>query len=231
MLSATQLLPKLALLPAPISPEAAWRGVFAGHYRIAAWYDRAGRRYVVARQQAPGDDAPLTTRQRRVLAMRARGTALKVIGFELGLSIGTVSRELTLAMDRLGLVSFSDLAAVSVASADAGEGALEPLPCPRGLVVSPLEADADGAEAPGMLLSFPLDSAPSLPAVLTHAEREVVEGILAGLLNREIAARRGVSPRTVANQVSRIFEKLRVGSRLTLALSVRGVCASAAAGA
>ena len=37
-----------------------------------------------------------------------------------------------------------------------------------------------------------------------------------------IAARRGVSPRTVANQIARLFAKLRVGSRLTLAIAVRG---------
>jgi DNA-binding NarL/FixJ family response regulator len=54
----------------------------------------------------------LTERQRRFLAERAKGTALKVIAFETGVSIGTVSRELAAAMARLGLTSSADLAAV-----------------------------------------------------------------------------------------------------------------------
>lgn len=61
---------------------------------------------------------------------------------------------------------------------------------------------------------------PSLGA----AEREVLELLLTGLSNAEIAARRRRSPHTVAHQVERIFRRFGVGSRLELfALLARAV--------
>lgn len=92
--------------------------------------------------------------------------------------------------------------------------ASDPLPSPPGLAVD----GAGGGDDACLVLSFPI--APPRRAQLTRAEREVVDGILAGLPNRAIAERRGVSPRTVANQIARLFTKLRVDSRLGLVLAI-----------
>jgi DNA-binding CsgD family transcriptional regulator len=51
---------------------------------------------------------------------------------------------------------------------------------------------------------------------ITAAERVVLGLAAAGLSNAQIAARRGVSPRTVANQIASAFRKLGVRSRLEL---------------
>jgi DNA-binding CsgD family transcriptional regulator len=48
---------------------------------------------------------------------------------------------------------------------------------------------------------------------LTAAEGVVLGLAAAGLSNAEIAGRRGVSPRTVANQIASVFSKLHVHSR------------------
>jgi DNA-binding NarL/FixJ family response regulator len=48
---------------------------------------------------------------------------------------------------------------------------------------------------------------------LTSAEVEVARGVLGGLTNSQIAERRGVSDRTVANQLASIYRKLGVNSR------------------
>jgi len=101
-----------SLPPPPASAPSAWKSVLSGRYRIMDWYDRDGRRYLVAKPNASRSLRPLTERQRRILALRARGAALKVIAFEFGVSMGTVSRDLTLAMNQLGLESSADLAAV-----------------------------------------------------------------------------------------------------------------------
>lgn len=53
--------------------------------------------------------------------------------------------------------------------------------------------------------------------VLTEAERWVAEMAIAGLTNREIAAARGASVHTVANQLQSIYRKLGVCSRSELA--------------
>ena len=71
----------------------------------------------------------------------------------------------------------------------------------------------DGTEL--LVLSRPVGS-PTLPSGLTAAESEVVRLLLEGQSNRTIAAARGTSVRTVANQVASIFRKLAVSSRSEL---------------
>jgi DNA-binding CsgD family transcriptional regulator len=74
------------------------------------------------------------------------------------------------------------------------------------------------------VLAFPDDEglAGGLSKDLSDAEKEVAKLLLAGRSNAEIAAARGRSVRTVANQVASIFRKLRVGSRLELAVALKG---------
>ncbi|HEV8548384.1 MAG TPA: LuxR C-terminal-related transcriptional regulator [Polyangiaceae bacterium] len=96
----------------PFTPHALWDQVTGGDLRIVDWYDRDGRRYLVARRVEPGAVPALTDRQKRALAMRSTGTALKVVAFELGVSLSTVARDVDSAMTRLGLKSQGDLAAV-----------------------------------------------------------------------------------------------------------------------
>lgn len=87
---------------------------------------------------------------------------------------------------------------------------------PAGLVV--FHIDVAGARL--ALLSFEVTDSVALPA-LSHAERAVMLAILHGRSNAEIAAARGTTPRTVANQVARLFAKLGVRSRAELAARVR----------
>jgi DNA-binding CsgD family transcriptional regulator len=64
---------------------------------------------------------------------------------------------------------------------------------------------------------FRLDlSAPALPNGLTHAEQGVVRAILAGRSNAEIAAARGTSVNTVANQLRSVYAKLGISGRVEL---------------
>jgi DNA-binding NarL/FixJ family response regulator len=52
---------------------------------------------------------------------------------------------------------------------------------------------------------------------LSTAEREIAALIVAGRSNADIARARGVSVRTVANQVASILRKMNAGSRFELA--------------
>lgn len=61
------------------------------------------------------------------------------------------------------------------------------------------------------------DLAPVL-APLTHREVEILHHVAAGLANKEIAHRLGISERTVKNHLSNIMEKLQVNSRTQAAI-------------
>ena len=75
-----------------------------------------------------------------------------------------------------------------------------------------LRADVfkDGGEE-FVLLEWPARPLP-VPGGLTRAETEVVRLLLEGLGNHEIAAARGTSVRTVANQVASAYRSLGVAS-------------------
>jgi DNA-binding NarL/FixJ family response regulator len=61
---------------------------------------------------------------------------------------------------------------------------------------------------------------PPIFAELTSTELEVVEGALAGDSTAAMARRRGVSNRTVENQLLRAYRKLGITSRTELAAIV-----------
>ncbi len=51
---------------------------------------------------------------------------------------------------------------------------------------------------------------------LTSAERAIAQLVAQGCKNDEIARLRGTSPRTVANQLAALYQKLGVGSRMEM---------------
>jgi DNA-binding NarL/FixJ family response regulator len=71
------------------------------------------------------------------------------------------------------------------------------------------------------VLAFPM-RAPRFPAAFSAAEREVALALVEGRSNAEIAAARGTSVRTVANQIVAIYRKLGVHSRPELIVALSG---------
>ncbi len=84
-------------------------------------------------------------------------------------------------------------------------------------VPAPAELRANSFDAELVLLSFPV-APPELPEILTEAEREVARLVYDGAKNGDIARARGVSVKTIGNQLESIYRKLRVGSRVELVL-------------
>lgn len=103
--------PPLQAIDTAHEPESVWDQVTRGALSIVDWYDENGRRYLVTRPNRARSGA-LTERQKRVLALRSGGSALKVVAFELGISLSTAARDLDRAMASLGLESEGDLVAV-----------------------------------------------------------------------------------------------------------------------
>jgi hypothetical protein len=88
----------LAMLTEDAGPNGAghWDDLVSGHFTVLDQFDQNGCRYVIA-TRANGQPS-LTARERRVLAARARGFALKLIAVEFRISIATVSRVLESGM-------------------------------------------------------------------------------------------------------------------------------------
>lgn len=89
-----------------------WEGVVSGRLRVVESYERQRRRYLVVRPSREGGAPGISARERRALSLRAQGCALKVIAFELAVSLATAARDVKRAMALLGLQSAAELAAV-----------------------------------------------------------------------------------------------------------------------
>ncbi len=63
---------------------------------------------------------------------------------------------------------------------------------------------------------------PKLPDNLTEREQEIVQRVLEGRSNREIAEELGITERTVKAHLGHVYEKLHVRNRLQLASLLRG---------
>lgn len=93
-----------------LGPEVAieaWQSLTAGRWSVLDHFDRDGRRYFIARPNAPetSPDSALSERERQVLGALALGHSNKLIAYELGLHPSTVSNHLASAGRKLGVGS------------------------------------------------------------------------------------------------------------------------------
>lgn len=180
----------------------AWPTLVSGQWTLVDQFDSDGRRYYVALRNEAGAEAlvKLTRREREVLAQAVQGASSKAIADALSSSESTINTHLASAMSKLRIRRRSELPWL-----DADVDAWQTVVGDSSLLVMRTRDDSTR-----LLDGFDL----------TEAEKAVVAGVLAGLSNDEIAHRRGVRPRTVANQMQAIFRKTRVFSRAELCASM-----------
>jgi DNA-binding NarL/FixJ family response regulator len=154
----------------------------------------------------PGRDGVSATRE---IVERGLGDVLVLTSFD--------EDELVLGAIGAGAVGFllktvdAPTLVQAVRSVAAGEGALDPRVTRRALA-----AVAQGVASPPPL------SDPMERADLTAREREVLDGILQGWSNAQLAARLRISVPTVKTHVSNVLTKLGARSRSHAAALVRG---------
>jgi DNA-binding CsgD family transcriptional regulator len=183
----------------PDETLAAWEALVAGSYTLLTTFDADGRRHIVAHANAPGvrDPRGLTKLEAAVAGWAMRGHSQKLIGYELGLTVGTVGGVLARTFRKLRVRSRAELVQK----------------------LTPPESLAKFSLPEGDLLLFS-----ALPArfashdwgKLTPAERLVAQAAADGLSNEAIAAAHGKRAHTVTNQLSSVFRKLGIGSRAEL---------------
>lgn len=91
----------------PEGATQAWTAMVSGRWSLVDQFERAGRRYIVARrnEHALPDPRALTNRERAIVHLATLGRANKLIGYELGLAESTVGSHLSRAMAKLGVRS------------------------------------------------------------------------------------------------------------------------------
>lgn len=182
----------------PEQALAFWQALVDGRWTLLDHFDGDGRRFVVARANEPTIREPraLTRRERQVASLAAQGHSNRVIGYMLGLSEGTVAVHLHRGMAKLGIDRRVGLASLH-------------------LTATRVDRLIDGqvGDTPLEVASAP---APRLPSALSPAERDVTQAVLRGLTDAQIAAARGVSARTIGNQLTNVYRKLGVASRSEL---------------
>lgn len=186
--------------------HACWQEILRGEWRIVKVFETDRVNFMARRECAA--DQTLSDRERDVARFTALGYSGKWISYELDLSASTISTYLTQALDKLGLESATELA----------------LLCPLFADDNTLSGDIElrtyhvGAHEFAVISLPPLDL--DLFDELSGAERDVVTLVVDGWTNRAIAEERGVSSRTVANQLASVYRKLDVNSRTELAVRI-----------
>lgn len=200
---------RLSVLDGPASRRSTtWMdAVFDGAWSIVARREGGSGVHFLAIRN-PVDAAPmrkLTEREVEVVRALMRDEPGKVLADELGITESALARRSALAFRKLGVRSRAEcmllFAALTRIAWDGGATAVD-----RG------DTAIDGI----FRIAW---SVQDLCAAygMTPSESALVPLLVAGVSDAEIAARRGVSPRTVANQSAAIYRKLGVTSRFELA--------------
>jgi DNA-binding CsgD family transcriptional regulator len=188
-------LPRVAPLARSLLMQLGWSTVTCS--TVTSVHDEARFEVTLERLPRQGQLLRLSSRELAVLALTARGSSSKEVGMVLSIAAPTARGALERGVAKLGLSGAGQVPAFWAA----------------------LASHCSRAELPdgGQRFSFrwQLQELP-LPELST-SERALALGVLMGCSNREIAQQRGVSPRTVANQLHSAFRKLRVSSRTELA--------------
>jgi DNA-binding NarL/FixJ family response regulator len=176
--------------------EPLWPALVSGQWSLIDSFSTAGTRYLVAHQSPHGGEAlrALSWREQTALELALAARSGKWIAFEMKLSESAVTRTLRSALRKIRVDDTPLLSGV------------------RSACFEPLE----GLAVKDKLAIARLNPAAFPPASLSDAERAIVDGLLGGKRIAAIARERGTSPRTVACQITRTYQKLHVSSRREL---------------
>jgi DNA-binding NarL/FixJ family response regulator len=176
-----------------------WPELLAGRWTLIDHIEAEGKRAVVAIRNTPLAQSlcRLTAQEATALEMARAGAANKEIALNMQLAPSSVTRLLKSVTLKLNatLADLIRLLATGVI-------------CHRDLVFGTMDLSMF---SPGVAAAVPV-----WRDLLSEAETNVIEAVLRGQSNHEIATERGSSVRTVINQLASAFEKLAIRSRREL---------------
>jgi DNA-binding NarL/FixJ family response regulator len=180
-----------------------WRELMGGLCRVVDGFFTHERCYLVLAQVGSG--TPIDPRRREILESVLCGAGQKNIAMELKLAPSTVALNARLALEALGISSKpSRVHPLLMLAARAGRDN-------DSSTVARLSFVPDAGDTLRVIALSRPDR--TLSSFVPPAELAVVRALVEGHCYREIARQRGTSTRTIANQITAVFRRMRVSGR------------------
>ena len=182
-----------------------WRELVRGTSSIVDSFFSDERCYLVVSVKTDTAATPIEGRRLEILEAVLGGLRQKNIAIDSGLAPSTVALNSRLALESLGLASKPSRAhpLLMLAAKAARAPTLTLVRCSTFLTPDDRELRVIGIPRPDQ----------SLSALLPRAELQVIRSLIEGLSYQDIAKLRGTSTRTIANQITSVFRRLRVSGR------------------
>ena len=188
-----------------------WRELSLGLCKVAAAFFTDSRCFLVTTPTV-GPAQPLLGRRREILEAVLCGVGQKNIAVELALAPSTIALNARVALDGLGMHCRPSRAHPLLMLA--AKAAQHP-----DVRVTAALSFTEHQGRPLRVISTPRPDL-RLASALPPAELSVVKSLIEGACYDEIAQRRGTSTRTIANQITTVFRRMKVSGRSELLLQL-----------
>jgi DNA-binding NarL/FixJ family response regulator len=182
-----------------------WRELARGSSRVLDGFFSEERCYLVVARTADGTVKPIENRRLEILEAVLSGLRQKNIAIDMQLAPSTVALNSRLALASLGVSCKPSRAhpLLMLAAKAVSEPTLTVARCSTLVTRDDRELRVISAPRPDQRLS----------TILPCAELAVIRWLVEGHSYVEIAQRRGTSTRTIANQITAVFRRLRISGR------------------
>jgi DNA-binding NarL/FixJ family response regulator len=186
-----------------------WQDLARGRYRVVEGFFSDQRCFLVLSVHPVGAQTPIEGRRREILEAVLGGLRQKNVAMDLALAPSTVALNARLALEGIGVGGKPSRAhPLLMLAARTAAASLElALRC----------STVRSSDGELRVVSLPRPDL-ALDGLLPSAELAVIRSLIEGCSYEEIAEARGTSTRTVANQISAVFRRLRVSGRNELVL-------------
>jgi len=188
----------------PVDAGRSWRDLSEGRSSVLDAFTTPSCSYLVTTRELP--HAPVPLRSLHLLERVVTGSYPKLVAADLHLAQSTIASMLKQALECLGVSSLPSKVPFGLVALI--QGARTAGMHPR-MYSSMAQLLGRGCE----ILATPL---PSLSHLLPPVVEEVLNLHVAGKTHREIAALRGTSSRTIANQLATAFSRIGSSGRLNV---------------
>jgi len=188
-----------------VSMAALWRELARGTSRIVDSFFSTERCYLVLSLNTDATAMPIEGRRLDIVEAVLGGLRQKNIAIDSGLAPSTVALNSRLALESLGITCKPSRAhpLLMLAARAAHAEALIRADYSTFVAHDDRELRVIAVDRPDQCLT----------TVLPPAELAVIRSLIEGLSYQEIAKLRGTSTRTIANQITAVFRRLRVSGR------------------